>query len=267
MRRIITTAVLAALATVLCAQTELEVPALLSIDDPDNYQFIDHSTKEYGRTFCCEYYYAWKTPLWVAYQLHSGNSEKNVSRSSTDFKADSSIPYAYRVQNWMYDKTVFCRGHLCPSQDRLCSTEQNEQTFLLSNIVPQYPKHNTSIWKRLENIIAKRYNTDAFRDTLYIVKGPVYASTRTVLSYSDLVYPAQFFCAILRVKDGNYSAIAFLTDHQNTRTWSPKWDDYLLSVDDLEDLTGIDFFANLDDDIEAEVEASYTKSTWGFPDP
>ena len=255
----------------LCAQntnandstaTELECPALIGGDDN---LFIDKTTADYGRTFCLEYYKPYKVARWVAYQLHDGNSERNVERTD-NFQPDTDIPYAYRAQNWMYDKTPFCRGHLCPSMARLCSEEQNAQTFLLSNIVPQYPKHNTSIWKRVENIIDRKLNTAAFRDTLYIVKGiDVITSTRVMLSYEDLFFPSYFYCAALCLKDGQYKALGILTPHENTRTWSPRWRNLLMSIDDLEEAVGQDFFCNLPDSIEDAIEATFEPEAWGLP--
>ena len=255
----------------LCAQndnandsiaTELECPALIG---GDQNLFLDKRTDDYGRTFCLEYYTPYKVARWVAYQLHDGNSLKNVERTD-NFRPDTAIPYAYRAQNWMYDKTAFCRGHLCPSMARQCSEEQNAQTFLLSNIVPQYPKHNTSIWKRVENIIDKKLNTSAFRDTLYIVKGiDVQTSTRVILGYEDLFFPTSFYCAALCLKDGQYKALGFLTPHENTRTWSPRWRDLLMSIDDLEEAVGQDFFCNLPDSIETAIEADFSPEDWGLP--
>ena len=85
------------------------------------------------------------------------------------------------------------------------------------------------------------------------------------LSYEDLFFPSYFYCAALCLKDGEYKALGILTPHENTRTWSPRWRNLLMSIDDLETAVGQDFFCNLPDSIEDAIEATFEPEAWGLP--
>ena len=189
----------------------------------------------------------------------------NVSRKD-DFKEDPDIPYQYRTKLSDYSGSGFSRGHLCPSSDRLCSREQNSQTFYLSNMQPQWQAHNGGLWNNLEGLVRK-WDNSSFRDTLYIVKAATIddANIKQYTS-SGLIVPKYFYMAILCVKNHQYKAIGLWTEHKNESDTNKNYGDYAISIDELERRTGIDFFCNLPDDIEEEVESQgitdQVLSTW-----
>ena len=118
----------------------LEYPHLAA--DSTMNQLIIKSTDNYGITFSLEWSYKDKANRWTCYQMHSGNTIKNVTRSDDPFAPDPEIPTQYQSTLSDYKGSGYSRGHLCPSSDRLCSLEQNTQTFFLSNMQPQWQAHN-----------------------------------------------------------------------------------------------------------------------------
>ncbi len=232
----------------------LEYPHLAA--DTTMNQLVIKSTPDYGITFSLEWSYADKANRWTCYQMHSGNTYQNVSRPDKDpWAKDPDIPKEYQTSESDYKGSGFSKGHLCPSMDRLCSVEQNAQTFYMSNIQPQWQNHNGKLWLRLENKIrpwAKQC------DTLYVVKA---ATIRSDQVYEEkcngkLLVPKYFYMAILsydKSKD-SYKAIGLWTEHKNVSDMNENYGDYAISIDVLEEKTGIDFFCNLPDDIEDAVE-------------
>jgi len=238
----------------------LEYPHL----SEDNMNILSiHSTEDYGITYSLEWDCNKRAQRWTCYQLHSGNDMKNVSRTDA-WAADPNIPAQYQSTQADYKGSGFSRGHMCPSGDRLCSIEQNKQTFYYSNMQPQYQNHNGGLWARMEDKV-RAWSNDSFRDTLFIVKAATISEDQ-LLGYTEsgLPIPKYFYMAILCKKDNQFKALAFWTEHTDEKITKPNLADYAISVKELEERTGIDFFCNLPDDIEQEVEKAVNVSDWGL---
>jgi endonuclease G len=248
----------------------LEIPHLKG--GTDNL-FISHSTDAYGINYCLEWDCTKKSQRWTAYEMYASNSVTNWNRnnwSNTDwdgdpFQEDTSIPAAYRTTLSDYRYTGYNRGHICPSADRLCSQDANEQTFYLSNMQPQLYAFNAGIWENMENQV-RTWNKNTFRDTLYVCKGGTIDRTDQTLGYTNngkLLIPRYFFMAILCKNAQGYKAIAFWVEHKTSQTTS-QLSAFAISIDELEQKTGIDFFCNLPDDVEKQVEANVYINSWGL---
>ena len=243
----------------------LEYPRLKEGNDQ---LLVIHSTAQYGITFSLEWDCSKRSQRWTCYQFHNGIPDNNVGRNES-WKVDPNIPSAYQTSQADYSGSGFTRGHMCMSNDRQSSVEQNKQTFYYSNMQPQYSNHNSGLWQTLENKVNDWGNNSSFRDTLYVVKAATIdkADQRLASTNTGLIVPKYFYMAILCVKNGQYKAIGFWTEHTNTKLSdlpSKKPKDYAVSIRELEERTGIDFFCNLPDDIEETVESSYSLSAWGI---
>lgn len=242
-------------------------------------QIIVKRTDDYGITYSLEWDNAKVANRWTCYQLHEGNSMSTVKRND-DFKADPDVAVSPSLSD--YTGSGFSRGHLCPSADRLCSKEQNKQTFFLTNMQPQYQSHNGGLWGRLEeevrNFATDDSKTNAHCDTLYIVKAATITDKVTLPSgevdgvysksevnnYDKLLVPKYFYMALLHYNKATdtYHALAFWTEHIDTNQSVKFLGDYAITIDELEKRTGIDFFCNLPDVIEDEVEAEIDLDFW-----
>jgi len=234
-------------------------------------QIIVKRTDDYGITYSLEWDNQKVANRWTCYQLHEGNTLSSTERKD-DFKADPEVAVSSTLAD--YNNSGFSRGHLCPSADRLCSEEQNKQTFYLTNMQPQYQSHNGGLWSRLETLVRDYATNDDFTalhcDTMYVVKAATIsdvASDALTDNSTDGVYgekcndrllvPKYFYMALLHYNKATdtYHAIAFWTKHLSTTQPVANLADYAISIDKLEQLTGIDFFCNLPDVIEEAVEA------------
>lgn len=251
----------------------LEFPHLKS--DGNNIVLV-HSTSAYGVNFAVEWDCDKKAQRWTCYEMDAANSVKNWSRNSWDstswggdpFQEDKDIPEEYRTKLSDYRGSGYDRGHICPSADRLNSQEANEQTFYLSNMHPQVNGFNVGVWATMESQLRNTWNTSKYRDILYVCKGGTIDNNSQIAAYtpkSKIIVPKYFFAAILAVKDGQYKAIGLWFEHKANS--DKNLANYVVSIDELERLTGIDFFCNLPDKTENTVEAA-SKSTmlseWGL---
>ena len=230
----------------------MELPAM---DDPD-LGYYSHSFKMDGKTYR-NYSFGWsqkdRVALWVAYPLNKMYTAKNVSR--TDEWAydplldkDSSAPFSYygRVTPTDRGQDPYARGHQLPSADRLCNREANVQTFYGTNMTPQLFDHNGGIWSTLEN---KVRNIAEKSDTTYVVTGCLVEGGETVYDSdgNPMTVPVAYFKALLRYSKsstlGQWNAAGFYLEH---KVYSEALgEQHSMSIDELEEITGIDFFANL----------------------
>ena len=245
----------------------LEIPALKG---GSMNQFITHTTKRNGKdypTYSLEYSYKYKHSYWIAYRFDN-TTGGNVGRNEA-YKPDPELPSQYAAKHNDYTNSGYTRGHLCASSDRQYSKEANQQTFYMSNISPQSGNgfnQSGSAWNTGEDKVqAWGYNISRSTDTLYVVKGGTIGESM-IKGYikNEIAIPKYFFMAVLFRSGDNYKAIGFYMPHENLKDDPDKKDPkkYLMSIDALEQETGIDFFHNLPDNIENTVEATYNVNDW-----
>ena len=222
--------------------------------------------------YCIEWDISKKSQRWSAFRWDRSNSGGYVARED-NFVEDYDIPEMYRTTSSHYSGSGYTRGHILASADRWNSLEANRQTFLYSNMQPQLYSFNGGIWATLEMKV-RSWNNDAFRDTLYVVKGGTIDQEKNILEYArkntvlQLLVPKYFYMAILcknkNTTNSGYKAIGFYLEHRSFYEDEKNVAPYIVSIDRLEELTGIDFFCNLPDQIENQVESQVVRNAWGF---
>ena len=222
---------------------------------------------------------------WVAFTFDTTTSADNVKRTDA-WSVDPKLPAEMQVQENDHKNDGFDKGHLCASEDRVYLKEANEQTFYYSNMSPQLKDFNGGFWRKLETRVQTwgRSTADGVYDKVYVTKGgtlnkllknfkgtTVNGGTPTTdangFTIHGLACPEYYFMAVLSQKDDVFHAIAFLVPHKEGMTENPSSDElkeYVVSVDKLEEETGIDFFCNLPDVLENEVEAACNLNDWAW---
>ena len=233
--------------------------------------FYTHTSTYNGKefiTYSAEYDCTKKHTRWVAFTFDNVSNQKNTNRSDK-WGNDPKIPTAYQTYASDYS-SPYNKGHLVASADRYITREANVQTFYYSNMSPQIASFNGGIWNQMEEKVRSWAKSLSANDTVYVVKGGKIDGTiadGTLIEYTgnQVAVPQNYFMAVLSLKGGaspQYKAIAF---YINQKTYSSSSiNNYVISIDELEQKTGLDFFHNLPDNIENEVEQSYNKSDWGL---
>lgn len=192
---------------------------------------------------------------WVAWHLTSEHSSGHCSRTN-DFRADDMLPSNHRIDEYAYRDSNFDRGHMCPAGDNKWSARAMSESFLMSNICPQNHELNGGDWEKLESRCrgwAKHYGE------VFIAAGPIfYNDDYQTLGENRVAVPDAFFKVVLRIGK-KPAALGFV--YPNEGTHHPM-DYYVKSVDEVEEITGLDFFYNLPDDIEESVESTSNLNIW-----
>ncbi len=192
-------------------------------------------------------------PEWVYYMLTPDMLVKNVNRTD-DFRADENVTTGSASLE-DYKASGYDRGHLCPAGDMVHSKESMSESFYLSNMSPQEPSFNRGAWKKLEAII--RYWGS--QDTIFVVTGPVFEDNMGSIGDNQVTIPGYYYKVIYAPK--NRQMIGFIMP--NTKI-SDDITTFALSVDEVEKHTGIDFFPELEDTLETELESQSNNTAWVF---
>lgn len=249
----------------------LELPAM---DNPD-LGYYSHSFEMNGKEYR-NYSFGWSqkdlVALWMAYPLCSMYTNKTVSRTDA-WAYDPILGPEYSPAPFGGYGGSYARGHQVPSADRLCSLNANVQTFYGSNMTPQLNAHNEGIWQTLESKVRTLANTS---DTTYVVTGCVVDGSTTFTQDSDgkkMTVPVGYYKVLLRYSKSStistWAAMAFYTEHKSY-SGSTSLRSLAMSVDELEEMLGMDFFVNLPAKLgeeraaALEAEDPLTNSIWGL---
>lgn len=205
--------------------------------------------------FVLGYSERWRNPLWVAYRLQEPRPGPYQSRPR-HFRSDHRT--LARVSGDDYRGSGFDRGHMAPNyaMSRFHGRDAQLASFQMSNIVPQTRALNQKLWQRLEELETDVYATAG---SLWVVMGPVIGQTRERLRSGVLIPEAYFRIWVRETADGP-SALAFLVP-QTVDGYEPL-DRFLVSVDRVEALTGLDFFHQLPEPVEQRMEQEIPARAW-----
>lgn len=192
---------------------------------------------------------------WVAYTLKKENLIKPKNKRKNNFRPDPKVK-TYSAHPNDYKKSGYDRGHLAPSGDFNWSEEAMDATFYMSNMCPQNPDLNRRIWKDLEELTRQW----AFEDEiLYIVTGPVLKPGLKTIGKNKVAVPEIYYKVILDIKEPEIKAAGFLFYNKKT---SKPLADFIVPIDSVEKLTGLNFFPILPDSLEVSLERRAHKKLW-----
>ena len=196
----------------------------------------------------------YKIPNWVAWHLIADHTDGEIKRFG-GYWEDEEVP-ELRAAKDDYKGSRWSHGHMCPAGDNKWDSIAMRESFLLSNICPQHRSLNSGLWNRIEQDCrkwARKYGD------VYIVCGPVLLNREhETIGENRVVVPEAFFKVILCLQ-GNPKAIGFIVRNNEGKK---KKDQFVNTVDDVERITGIDFFPALPDDIENKIEAYANLDNW-----
>ena len=213
----------------------------------------DRVIKHKGYTV--SYNYDWKIPNWVAYELTDWEVEGEVPRYDK-FKPDPMVPQYATATTEDYKYSGYDRGHMAPAADMKWDEQVMKESFYLSNICPQNPNLNGGVWKDLEEQVR---DLATIKGKIFVVCGPIVNDASTTLGVNEVVVPQAFFKVLLQEENGVVHTIGFVYENISGRR---PMSTYAMTVDEVEELTNIDFFPSLPDKIENTVENEVDFSKW-----
>jgi endonuclease G len=193
---------------------------------------------------------------WVAYQLKPNQVSHN--HFERPYFIDDPKVKTKSASYKNYKKSGYDKGHLCPAADMKFSKNAYDDTFFTSNISPQKHYFNDGVWNILEGKV--RYWATKF-DGIYVVTGGVLTDDLPTIGFEKVAVPKYFYKVLLNKTGNNYKIIAFLLP--NKQSDKPLYQ-YVITVDALEKMTGIDFYPALPDGIENQLEKSDDYKNWSF---
>ncbi len=252
----------------------LELPTFEA--DGNHIYFSPHmlpSTNNRQRSFSVLYDADNYLPLWVAYPLCRGNMYGSGGRVDDWGIYDPNIPKDKQLNMKYSYNGSYDRGHMLPSASRVASNDDNRQTFYPTNMTPQLGSLNQKKWATIEGQVR---DWAEGCDTLYVVTGAVMQtvgggeSVNYTYCKSDseksVAIPNYYYKALLQYRNNggakSYQAIALWVPH-TPASGAATMDD-AITIDRLEELTGYDFFPNLDPSVEASVESTIDNRFWGL---
>ena len=221
---------------------QLEIPKFVESDS-----IIRHSA--YSLSYNSDYHQA----NWVAYLL-TRNETNSLFKRGNNFCADPLVPGTDLSSD--YYKSNYDRGHLAPAGDMGFSKTAMDETFYYTNMSPQVASFNRGVWKKLETQVR---NWAVEYDSLYIVTGPIFSDSMKVIGPHRVAVPTAYYKVVLDNHKGKEKVIGFVMQNEGSKEILKN---FVLSVDEVEELTGIDFFPILNDELETNIEREVCFECW-----
>ncbi|HBP40356.1 MAG: DNA/RNA non-specific endonuclease [Vreelandella alkaliphila] len=201
-------------------------------------------------------------PLWVSYQVEAVSDDTRIG-PRPNFKADWRT--LWPIGTTSYSGSGYDRGHLAPNYAIAAVHGRNAQvdTFLMSNMTPQRPNLNRQLWQRLEESVMDHF-APRF-DRLQVITGPVFPERfmDNVFNRVGFVEVPEAFYKIIVVPDSDTPlALAFIMPQDVSGNESLA--DYLVTIDEIEARTGLNFFPDLTPEVEAILEGELRTQGWAL---
>ncbi len=217
--------------------------------NPSNCNIIQHTH------YALCYNERYEQPNWVMYRLTENQLTGERVERSDDFRSDPKVSTGSAALD-DYRGSGYDRGHLLPAADMRFSEAAMSETFFMSNMSPQAPRFNRGIWKKLEEQV-RDWAFD--NDELYVVTGPVLQGDLPTIGENAVAVPQYYYKVILDLKEPQVKGIGFIMENKKLRGSLAH---YAVSIDKVEDFTGLDFFPTLPDDLEENIERAMVVAEW-----
>ena len=229
------------------ASGKVELPAL---SGDDHIVVHEAYTSSYNTTTLI--------PNWVAYELTKEETYGDNERGDRMFCMDPDLG-TRQAKREDYYNSGWTKGHMIPASDVRWSSTGMDETFYFTNVCPQDEALNAGDWEYLERQV-RRWAREF--GSVYVVTGPIVGTGRYgKIGERDVTVPDAFFKAVACTVGGRRQAIAFVMGNDDSRYYLA---DCAMSVDEVEKMTGFDFFPALDDKVENAIEAAYSLKDWGI---
>lgn len=198
----------------------------------------------------------YKQPLWVAYRITKSEAEsQTIGRRAADFYEDCEVEGSAMLTD--YRRSGYDRGHLAPAGDMKFSLRAMRESFSLANMSPQVNSFNCGVWHRLEKAVRDMATRE---ESLFVVTGPIFIDeAEPKFIGAGKVRVPEFFYKVIYDESPPCKTIGFIMPNKASKK---RLDSFAVSVDDVEEATGLDFFSRLPDDVESRLESDVDVAAW-----
>jgi endonuclease G len=238
------------------------------------YGFPGHGMLLYREGYVCSYDTRTRVPHWVAERLNAKRLERAAAPGTRMYRVDLQLNPEFRSQSHDFVGSEYVRGRMAAASNHLGDPVALAQTYYLSNVAPQLGQaFRQSFWVHFE---ARVRDWAREADDLYVFTGPLFlpeegADGKSYVRYevigaNQVAVPSHFFKVMLRERDGQRDMQAFVVPHRPLEKDAPLAQ-FLVSVNDVERLAGLDFFNELTEPTQSQLEARNRGYVWGEPKP
>jgi endonuclease G len=217
-----------------------------------NAQIVVH------QAYTLQYDEAHEQAAWVLYRITEEQLNRSVDRSD-DFRSDPGVATGSATLG-DYRGSGYDRGHMAPAAAMAWSPEAMSESFFLSNMSPQDPGFNRGIWRLLEQAVR---DFARLHGELFVVTGPVLTEDLPTIGSNGISIPQLYYKVLIDIQGPDVGGIAFVLPNESS---DGPLTSFAVSIDAVEDLTGLNFFPILADSLEETIEASSTFGHWGLGD-
>ncbi len=235
-----------------------------SDDDLDNIPNVDNlllptTNKGYVVThphYTLSYVEKHEQPEWVTYYISKRRLNNKRAKRSNWFEKDPLVRTGSATFK-DYKGSGYDKGHLAPAADMAFSKEAMVECFYMSNMSPQVHNFNGGIWRELEELSR---DWGRMNNKIYVVTGPIFKDNLGVIGKkNEVTVPGYYYKILLDIEGEEKKAIGFVMSNKVSNLPITS---YVKTVDKIEEITGIDFFSQLDDALEEAVESQVNLDKW-----
>ena len=196
-------------------------------------------------------------PAWVQYIMTSEEVSRRAAKRGDDFRPDPEIPTGSATPQ-DYTRSGYDRGHLAPAADMSFSGKTMSESFYMSNMSPQAPQFNRGIWSKLEKQV-RHFATKEKR--IVVVTGPILQAEKTITIGANKVTVPQYYYKVIYDTTPPEKMIAFVLPNKGS---SADLRTFVVTVDRVEELTGLDFFSEVPQPKQEQLERTIPVENWDW---
>ena len=227
------------------------IPTFLFSQEASNFLPTNNGELVHHTYYSLSYSEQHEQAEWVFYEIKKERILGLASRKN-NFRSDNSVSTNSATLS-DYKGSGFDRGHLAPAHDFSFNKDAMSESFYMSNMSPQDPSFNRGIWGKLERLI-RNWGTNS---SIYVVTGPILNACTTTIGSNNVCVPNYYYKVIYNAT--NQKMISFILPNKGG---FHNLEYYVCTTDSLEELTSIDFFPILEDNLEEKLESEIHKELW-----
>ena len=196
-------------------------------------------------------------PAWVQYIMTADEVSRRAAKRGDDFRPDPEIPTGSATPQ-DYTRSGYDRGHLAPAADMSFSVRTMSESFYMSNMSPQAPQFNRGIWSKLEKQVRHFATKERW---IVVVTGPILPAEKTITIGANRVTVPEFYYKVIYDTTPPEKMIGFVLPNKGSKA---DLRTFAVTVDRVEELTGLDFFSEVPQPKQDQLERTITVESWDW---